>query len=170
MDGCVNSESVNQCPLTGTELDRVNHHWPAARAAALQRDGARCTVCGSDGAPDWLGWARLLLAILRPPTASSFAAWRDRQWPDIWESADPALRESLRRAYDAHRARLGLPHEAVAREAAEAEQRYRLEVHHLRPAGGRHSVDGCHHHLANLRTLCHQCHLGAERGLVLLAS
>lgn len=161
---------MNECPLTGTASDRANHHWPTARAAALRRDGYRCTVCGTDGSPDWLPWARLLLAILRPPAPASFKVWRDRQWPDVWESADAALRESLRRAYDAHRARLALPHETVAREAAEAAQRYRLEVHHVRPVGGRHSIDGCHHHLSGLRTLCHQCHVGAGRGRLLLAS
>ncbi len=34
----------------------------------------------------------------------------------------------------------------------------RLEVNHIEPALGRHSEVSCAHHLANLETLCHECH------------
>lgn len=35
-----------------------------------------------------------------------------------------------------------------------------LEVNHIIPREGRGYGAGCHHHLANLEVLCHQCHLG----------
>lgn len=141
----------------------MNHHWPAARRAALQRDGYHCTACGSDGTPAWIPWTRLLLAILRPPTPLSFKAWRDEQWTDVWESADPALRASLRRAHDGYRERLMLPHQTALRELGEASKRAGIEVHHVIPCRGRHSIDGCWHHQDNLRSLCHDCHVGARQ-------
>jgi 5-methylcytosine-specific restriction endonuclease McrA len=36
-----------------------------------------------------------------------------------------------------------------------------LEVNHIRPlaeVGVKHAMAGCHHHLDNLETLCHDCH------------
>lgn len=47
-----------------------------------------------------------------------------------------------------------------------------LEVNHIEPRVGRGYNAGCHHHLANLETLCHGCHVaettrqGADRRLI----
>ena len=35
----------------------------------------------------------------------------------------------------------------------------RLEVNHVSPVLGKHSQNGCHHHLDGLETLCHDCHV-----------
>lgn len=34
-----------------------------------------------------------------------------------------------------------------------------LEVDHIEPCWGKHAQNGCHHHLDNLQTLCHDCHV-----------
>ncbi|MCU1352007.1 MAG: 67, gp67 [Acidimicrobiales bacterium] len=39
------------------------------------------------------------------------------------------------------------------------EQACQLEVNHLVPRLGRGYQAGCHHHLDNLETLCHRCHV-----------
>lgn len=47
-----------------------------------------------------------------------------------------------------------------------------LEVNHIEPRAGRGYNSGCHHHLTNLETLCHACHVvetkrqGRERRLI----
>src|ERR1017187_652099 len=59
-----------------------------------------------------------------------------------------------------------------ARRAARARDKYacvrcglrraegaKLEVDHITPVMGKHSLNGCWHHLDGLRTLCHECHL-----------
>jgi 5-methylcytosine-specific restriction endonuclease McrA len=41
-----------------------------------------------------------------------------------------------------------------------------LEVNHIEPRRGAGYQGGCHHHLSNLETLCHDCHVavtGAQR-------
>lgn len=47
---------------------------------------------------------------------------------------------------------------------AESGPGVRLEVHHKVPILGRHSVSGCHHHVAGLETLCSKCHLAEHHG------
>lgn len=42
-------------------------------------------------------------------------------------------------------------------------RRNRLEVHHVVAAEGKHSRASCVHHLDNLVTLCHPCHVEEER-------
>lgn len=155
---------MNECPYIGTDADRANHHWPTARAAALTRDNHRCTICGTDGHPDWEPFARLLLHLIPEPICSSFPVWRERQWPRVWESADRSLRASLRRSYEGHQARLARPHEQVRRELDQALSRFSLEVHHVEPCRGRHGRDGCWHHLSNLRTLCAEDHAALTAG------
>lgn len=76
------------CSSTCSEAYGRNHWWTAAREAAKDRDGWKCTQCGSDSA---------------------------------------------------------------------------LEVHHIEAAVGRHSRADCIHHVDNLVTLCHWCHLAAEQ-------
>ena len=39
-----------------------------------------------------------------------------------------------------------------------------LQVHHKIPILGRHSISGCHHHVAGLETLCTVCHLAEHHG------
>jgi 5-methylcytosine-specific restriction endonuclease McrA len=34
-----------------------------------------------------------------------------------------------------------------------------LEINHIIPVLGKHNKHGCWHHLTNLETLCHKCHL-----------
>ena len=38
-----------------------------------------------------------------------------------------------------------------------------VQVDHIEPARGKHSVWGCHHHQDNLRILCVPCHKGRTR-------
>jgi hypothetical protein len=40
-----------------------------------------------------------------------------------------------------------------------ADWRAGLEVNHVVPILGKHGASGCHHHLAGVETLCHECHL-----------
>lgn len=60
---------------------------------------------------------------------------------------------------------------SAARKAAKKRDRYacrlcgarrrdgaKLQVHHIVPCEGRHSVSGCHHHVDGLVTLCEDCH------------
>lgn len=37
--------------------------------------------------------------------------------------------------------------------------RFKLEVNHIEPRNGKGYRPGCHHHLDNLETLCHPCHV-----------
>lgn len=155
---------MTTCALRHTDADRANHHWLTARQAALARDGHRCTICGTAGHPEWEPFARLLLGVTVRPIPSTFPEWRERQWPGVWESADAKLRSSLRNAYKGHLARLDEPFAEIERELDQARARLALEVHHVRPCGGRHDQDGCWHHLSNLRTLCAQDHAALTHG------
>ncbi len=37
--------------------------------------------------------------------------------------------------------------------------KYKLEVNHIKPCLGAHGRRSCKHHIENLETLCHDCHL-----------
>jgi 5-methylcytosine-specific restriction endonuclease McrA len=56
----------------------------------------------------------------------------------------------------------------MARKVAKRRDKYRcvkcgskqkLEVNHIKPCLGKHGKKGCWHHISNLETLCHECHL-----------
>lgn len=55
-----------------------------------------------------------------------------------------------------------------ARKSAKRRDRWRcvkcgsknkLEVNHIKPCLGKHGKKGCWHHIDNLETLCHECHV-----------
>ena len=121
---------------------QVNHYWTMARPAAVKRDGGKCVRCGGAGRKQWRRTIHL-----------------GNQW---------AMRQ------------LGLEVEIIG--GSHQERRIIndtavrvtswvpwLEVNHIEPREGRGYQSGCHHHLTNLETLCHDCHLvetkrqGAER-------
>lgn len=41
--------------------------------------------------------------------------------------------------------------------------KYKLEVNHIKPCLGKHAKKGCWHHIDNLQTLCHDCHVEVTR-------
>lgn len=116
-----------------------NHWWGYASKAAKERDGWRCTRCGHaptefDEAKPTIGPAPELR-----PFAGDLDAWRRAMFE--WRLP---LKEWEDRK-QAHR------------------RRTQLEVHHIAAAEGAHNRPSCLHHLDNLVTLCHPCHLEAER-------
>lgn len=113
----------DECERTFTR----EHNWQAARAAALERDGRRCTKCDLD--PEALELE--LEAVLVFAQVVDMLTGRD-SYPRRW----------------ARRRSVGTWRRTV-----------RLEVNHRTPILGRHGEFGCHHHVAGLETLCHDCHL-----------
>lgn len=120
-----------------------NHYWQMARPATVTRDGHCCVKCGSTGT-----------------------------------TRRHARRVSVRNT--AEMRRLGLTLEGDPRSAIVGRSAYVyvytthriwLEVNHIEPRVGQGYNAGCHHHLTNLETLCHPCHViettrqGRERRL-----
>lgn len=111
---------------------QINHYWTMARPAAVKRDGGKCVRCGGVGRKLW-----------------------------------------RRRAYLGHRwamKQIGIEVEFVAETHYDRSKLYYtdvritswvpwLEVNHIEPREGRGYQSGCHHHLTNLETLCHDCHV-----------
>lgn len=119
-----------------------NHFWQMARPAAVKRDGGVCVRCGGTG--------------------------RKRQRRRMHLGNTWSLKQ------------IGIEVEITADDWRERQRLYYsdihvtswepwLEVNHIEPRVGRGYNSGCHHHLTNLETLCHHCHVaetkrqGAER-------
>lgn len=56
---------VRWCSRECVDEWQANHDWSSARAAALERDGHRCTVCESDGLAPVEPWGWFVLALSR---------------------------------------------------------------------------------------------------------
>jgi 5-methylcytosine-specific restriction endonuclease McrA len=129
----------DRCVSAAYEVAWENHYWGSARDAALERDGYKCVRCGADGAVpqgerDAIGPMPDFPADLKPRDRNTFAH----------SDAGRVLRERL----------------SAWRDAWEGLRlRFRLEVNHIVPANGAHGVVSCVHHLDNIETLCHPCHV-----------
>lgn len=148
-----------------------NHEWTAASHAALTRDEARCQRCGYQARMVCNGrhviegkgvvWGQE--AILTGRSGS----WDNRPpWP-CKEHTHPAYRSASGTDVD-DATGAGIcyvdgnrwpcyasdrpGHRRVVRPRA-------MEVNHKIPRAGAGYHQGCHHHLADLETLCHPCHV-----------
>lgn len=156
-----------------------NHYWTDAKRAARKRDGA-CVRCGANGAdyermfksamraqpeikaPDW----RTFLASIDPgylndqgrafyPHPMGSALGKTNM---LRTCVDVEHRLLASRWFDLQAAAAWWPKAVAAAIAAEVLSRS-LEVNHKTPILGRHDEGGCHHHVEDLETLCHRCHL-----------
>lgn len=135
------------CGPTCDRAFTTNHNFQAARAAAIERDGCRCTSCGLD--PEGVHsryydfWKLLDFLTGRPPRI--IRPWdRQREEHAAWRAEHETLHA---------------PWLAAQRIGDAWLWRQHLEVDHITPILGRHGTFGCHHHLEGLRTLCYECHL-----------
>lgn len=116
------------------ELSR-QHNWTMARGAALRRDDRRCVRCGGDGhdqhVPRWAPvWSREQALAMGVELPASYP------FDEMAMARSDGLYINTNRVW--------LPW---------------LEVNHIEPRVGRGYGWGCHHHLTNLETLCHLCHV-----------
>lgn len=160
-----------------------NHWWTPARAAALARDGYRCTECGV------LGWADVPASLLwvevadrdldpHPTTREHWAiafglldrADYEEHYP--WKE-EPARWRRLRKAADdlpeSIQELVRREHKPDARTQSRWARgwsggaRHQLEVDHIRPVRGGPRDDVCENHQDNLRTLCRAHHTEVTR-------
>lgn len=114
------------------------HVWDLARRAALARDDYRCVRRRAHEDED------NVRTELEPLVAEIDAAIEelegDERWGDEWRD----LYDRKLALNDQYQARIGAGD---------------LEVNHIEPRRGEGYAAGCHHHLDNLETLCHPCHV-----------
>jgi len=112
---------------------KTEHDINWARKAARKRDGDRCVECGGEG------------------------RGQRRPWPEDvkWKNYNRHLA--------AKHLRLDVPWgEWVLVNECPQYQPW-LEVNHIEPRNGQGYGWGCHNHLSNLETLCHDCHVLVTR-------
>lgn len=136
------------CSTTCSEAYGTNHWWGWASKAAKDRDGHRCTRCGHSPS-----------TFTEPEPDLDWNDAAKPQWQDF--KLDNGKLDHLK--FSKAMAEWRRPHDEWSRRRGQHRRRTQLEVHHIKAAKGKHSTASCIHHLDNLVTLCHACHLEAER-------
>jgi 5-methylcytosine-specific restriction endonuclease McrA len=158
-----------------------NHWWGDARKAALERDGYTCVRCG------FVGWVDVPWSVLEVRWTDDEIDQRGanlRDWAvalgllDLtgferlgWYEQDRVLKMAYERLPESIHGLVrieGLMHMGrkapmSVRQQDSWRRRHQLEVNHIVPCEGKHSITGCWHHLDGLETLCRPCHLVAGR-------
>lgn len=158
----------------------TNHEWSAASSAALARDKAICQRCGyranyvcsgygHDAGLPWPCPDHPHPAHRRavPSEAEPGVCGRCREaWPcaavlrasrtDAPPAGDHMLPRILRNA-DIPDTRPGSDYRLTGH--WQLVRPRGMEINHKIPRAGRGYDQGCHHHLADLETLCHPCHV-----------
>lgn len=114
---------------------RQEHDINWARRATRKRDGDRCVKCGGNGA----GQRRPLPLDANWKRYDSRMATRDLG------------------------VEIPMGHSVYVNEGRDWDLKPWIEVNHIEPRRGRGYGWGCHNHLTNLETLCHDCHVVVTR-------